>query len=662
MNSADKIKSNNNNLQEDDVLGRVAALSAVMAYIESDDNDAIGISDKYSGWGAASLLEGVGEKPLRNHSDLKVKKSLWNSFVVLFVFLGLSSASVGQELDYPQKENLLSPQNSFLCKASLDESFHDLNNLQLEKDNQIHVQRQNRQNRQPRNDIRNGANFYGESRSRIYRPFQPGVKKEVFELRQPHAYMYDRVAPGSIDKQIQSLNQHERINGTLGKSLYVRVGLVSGASKIEFDTLDGAKIYDLSNNKLIAQVKPEGRFLLTARRNRGGGDYLVVSAKNAVDKQFFVSGAQLERDIQKVSFTPKIVPMVSHLVGNQRRAGRYNKSLLSVLLKPGQLPEQYYSGRRSVDPTLSSSNTNLKGILITSDNSNGDHSNSAFSINGRAYRGNLLITPQVVKKRRGVKLVLNAINIIDVEDYLLSTLPSEMPPGWPMEALKAQAIASRSYVLANLGKYKARFYDVKPSVFDQVYKGVAKERAKSNRAVAETRGIVLKHEGKIIPAFFHSTSGGHTEVSQHVWSKELPYLNAVRDFDHTSPHSNWTKAFDSASLKQKFKLNVGEIMAIFVIDRSPSRRVRNLLVIGSKGGQLIRGVEARNLLKLPSTKFNLVCTDNGYKFKGQGFGHGLGLSQWGAYALAKKGYNAAQILKYYYKDVTFGQIFEETAI
>ena len=489
MNSADKSKSNKNNLSEDDVLGRAAALGAVIAYIESDRNKDIDISDKYNGWGTASLLEGVGEKPLRNPTDLKVNKSLWNSFVLLFVFLGLSSKAIGQELDYPQKDDLLHSQTSILCKASLDESFSDLNQLQTKRDSQFKVEHQQS------NDIKNGAGFYGKSPTRIYRPFQPGPRSEVFELNQPHAYMYDRVAPGSIDKQIQSVNQYAQIKSSRDHSLYVRVGLVSGASTIDFDTLDGAKIYDLSDNKLIAQVKPEGRFLLTARRNRGG-DSIVVSAKKTVDKQFFVSGAQLEKNIQKVSFTPKIVPMVSHLVGAPGKARRFNQSLLSVLLKPGQLPKRYYEGRTSVNPALSSKPTNVKGILITSDNDNGDRSNSAFTINGKAYRGDLFITPRVIKTRRGEKLVLNAINIVDVEDYLLSTLPSEMPPTWPMEALKAQAIASRSYVLANLGKYKDSFYDVKPSVFDQVYKGVQKERAKSNRAVAETKGIVLKHQGQ----------------------------------------------------------------------------------------------------------------------------------------------------------------------
>lgn len=170
--------------------------------------------------------------------------------------------------------------------------------------------------------------------------------------------------------------------------------------------------------------------------------------------------------------------------------------------------------------------------------------------------------------------LLTIINKLDIEQYLMGVVPSEMPRSWSYEAHKAQAIAARSYALANLGKRASNGYDLKDTPEDQAYGGASAESAQTNQAVKETEGIVLIYNLKIIPAYYSASAGGQTSTSAAVWTKNLPYLQSVPSFD------------------DKIKKN----------------------------------------------------------------GHGVGMSQHGANNLAKNGYNAYQILQYFYKGVKFARI------
>ncbi|MBX3149400.1 SpoIID/LytB domain-containing protein [Candidatus Obscuribacterales bacterium] len=303
------------------------------------------------------------------------------------------------------------------------------------------------------------------------------------------------------------------------------------------------------------------------------------------------------------------------------------------------------------------------GVIITPNVTGASGSQSVFNLNGRLYRGSLWVKPETVKDKNGASVTrLTAINVIDLEDYLMSVLPSEMPSSWPREALKAQAIAARSYAIANLGKYRSKGYDVQATVMDQAYRGASAETIASNRAVSETNGIVMKHAGKVVPGFFHSSSAGHTDVAEHVWTKEVPYLKSVPDVDHKSKYVLWERKFPMTQIDGSLGKDVGTVLGLFPVHRSPAGRVKNLLVIGTKGSTFVSGTAVRQMFALPSTNFNVLAYQDSYLFKGQGFGHGLGMSQYGARGLADHGYNAAQILTYYYKDVTFEQIVETPAL
>lgn len=150
-------------------------------------------------------------------------------------------------------------------------------------------------------------------------------------------------------------------------------------------------------------------------------------------------------------------------------------------------------------------------------------SNGFISVKGKWYRGFFIIYNQ--------KGALTVVNNIGIEDYIRGVVPSEMPSSWCYEAHKAQAIAARSYALANLGKRSHLGYDLKDTPEDQAYGGASVEATRTNKAVDETKGIVLIYNLKIIPAYYSSSAGGQTSASSDVWTRNLPYLKSVPSFD-----------------------------------------------------------------------------------------------------------------------------------
>lgn len=250
---------------------------------------------------------------------------------------------------------------------------------------------------------------------------------------------------------------------------------------------------------------------------------------------------------------------------------------------------------------------------------------------------------------------VTAVNVIPLEQYLYGVVPAEMPNGWPAESLKSQAVAARSYALANLGKHKSRGYDLCGTDECQVYQGAAAEATSTNMAVDATRGVVVTFGGKVIPAYFHSSSGGYTENSEEVWMRKLPYIRAVPDFDQKSPHFTWYKNVAAGSLADglaRSGVNIGAIIAVNPLSRSYSGRVKEVQVVGTEGTKVVGGETFRLAAGLNSTLFNVAPVGSGqpseFAFAGRGWGHGLGLSQWGAKTLGEMGYSYTQILSHYY--------------
>jgi len=260
-------------------------------------------------------------------------------------------------------------------------------------------------------------------------------------------------------------------------------------------------------------------------------------------------------------------------------------------------------------------------------------------IGDRWYRGRVRLVPG----GGGI----HAINYIDIDDYLYSVVGAEMVASWPLEALKAQAVAGRSYALYKRSQARGQLFDVGTSTSTQVYRGVSSEASSTHQAVDSTSGQVLTYGGSTILAVFHSSSGGHTENVEDVWSKPLPYLRGVVDYDQTAPVFQWSAAIASGDLSRRIG-GVGSVRQLIPQQTTPRGRVVSARVVGDRGSKQVSGEDLRKALDLKSTLFRVSPNGNRFYVQGRGFGHGVGLSQWGAYYLANQGVSYQQILGHYY--------------
>ncbi|MBI4335906.1 MAG: SpoIID/LytB domain-containing protein [Candidatus Omnitrophica bacterium] len=276
------------------------------------------------------------------------------------------------------------------------------------------------------------------------------------------------------------------------------------------------------------------------------------------------------------------------------------------------------------------------------------------SKDGRIYIDKWRFRGEVdIFKTPDMKLV--AVNLLDVEDYLYGVLYHEVSHYWPYEVLKAQAIAARTYALYQKQIMKGKDYDVTADIYSQVYGGRANEKYRTNRAVNLTKGRVLYFKGEIFPAYYHATCGGFTEDASNLWKINLSSLKGVEcKFCKRSKHFNWKRKIklnDMENALRKKGYNISSITSIKIESRNTSNRINNLVIAHGAGESIISGKDFRtalgpNLLK--SNNYNVALEGRTAVFKGIGWGHGVGMCQWGAYFMAKKGYKADSILKHYY--------------
>lgn len=251
-----------------------------------------------------------------------------------------------------------------------------------------------------------------------------------------------------------------------------------------------------------------------------------------------------------------------------------------------------------------------------------------------------------------------AVDSLPLERYLRGVVPREMPASWPAQALRAQAVAARTYALYLLLRSEDKAYDVTTDTGSQVYGGPSAYKGSTDAAVAATRGLVLSQGGRPILAYFHSHSGGSVEDDARVWSTDLPYLRAVADPDAQRARDmawSWTAGRDAVAraLRQQ-GYEVGAVTGLSPAEVSPTGRLARVRVDTDRGPLEIKGSALRLALGAGSMKSTL-CTvrpdgrgGGGFVFQGRGFGHGVGLSQWGARGMADAGAGLAEILGRYY--------------
>jgi len=259
---------------------------------------------------------------------------------------------------------------------------------------------------------------------------------------------------------------------------------------------------------------------------------------------------------------------------------------------------------------------------------------------GQAYRGSL----HLMATFDGILV----INVLTLEDYLRGVVPEEMFANWPNEALKAQAIAARSYALSTLDAHAP--FDICATFECQQYGGVDAEHPRSDAAIAATEGIVVTYDGTIARTYYHADSGGYTASSAEVWGDTATYLAGTPDAITSTPHRRWQHTVNAeqvAASLQRFGHDIGTLHALRVVATSASGRVSQLEVVASQSVPLA-GPQLHSLLRewgFKSTKFTMTAALSAV---GDGWGHGVGMSQYGAKALAENDYTYRQILAFYY--------------
>lgn len=247
------------------------------------------------------------------------------------------------------------------------------------------------------------------------------------------------------------------------------------------------------------------------------------------------------------------------------------------------------------------------------------------------------------------------INWIDLEEYVAGVVSGEVGAKWPMEALKAQAVAARTYVLYKKTENYAQPFDVVAGVQDQVYHGHSVRAESVLQAVAATRGQVVTYENRPIFAAYSSTAAGPTEDALYVWALDLPYLKGVDcPFDEQAPRYDWRTSFTFDFLEQqllKEGYDVGKVATFTPYTFTPSGRIDRVRLLHSRGEIILRGQDLRRVVgysKIFSTQFSIESLGQEVVVVGHGAGHAVGMCQWGMREMAELGYDYQSIIRHYY--------------
>lgn len=284
-----------------------------------------------------------------------------------------------------------------------------------------------------------------------------------------------------------------------------------------------------------------------------------------------------------------------------------------------------------------------------------------IQVNGKSYRGSM----EIVEDKRGT---LTVINELPLEEYVMGVLAGEIPRNWPLEALKAQAVAARTFAVLNQSQARKRgdSYDLENTAFYQMYRGSDLVNGNIQKAVEQTQGEILTYHSAPIMAFFHSNCGGKTSGAQGVWSKDEPYLKPVDcPFGNDGEHFRWRTEMKTLDLARKLRgagLSLADVARLEPLARDESNRIVEIEVMDEKGhrekmkGSAFRMAVGPDLIR--STRFDPIVQNDKVVFSGKGWGHGVGLCQEGAHGMALKGYRAFDILRHYYPGIMVEKLRE----
>jgi len=424
----------------------------------------------------------------------------------------------------------------------------------------------------------------------------------------------------------------------------IRVGLYFGsssASNVALSAKSGIEAGYYNGNEFITLLTEKGGSQLIFRKD----SYFIKSASGSITEYDPNEGVPFEgetygpyhiqigdkvKDLasaQKLCSDYKSVGVIAYPVfedgwsvwtGFYSDIDKANKDLPDLSSKLGDISLKVIdrSGSRIIayssnfEPLLIFGDTKYK-LTVRPNNSNNP---KVISVNSKPYRGE-------IELRRFSDSDMTVINVVNIEEYLYGVVPREIEADSPMEALKAQAVAARTFAYKSMGSYKKWDFDVVNTVASQVYGGYNDEKASTNKAVDETKGIKALYNGSVISMHYFSSSGGMTEDNINVWGSDVPYLKSVVDpyESGTSYNYNWTRTFTAEDIKMKLFISgvdIGDIITMVADEYTPAGRVNKLRIVGTKGSityskEDIRIILGDNGNYLPSRMFTINTSGTG---------------------------------------------------
>jgi len=325
----------------------------------------------------------------------------------------------------------------------------------------------------------------------------------------------------------------------------------------------------------------------------------------------------------------------------------------------GSLTNIIEQGQGLQNATISVTNSSIKIGNKNYDNSElriTSLRDGEIELNKVRYRGEIRILLQFNNK-------FSVINEIDLESFVAGVLGSEMMPSWNEEALRAQAVTARTYALYKKKKRRDEVYHL--DMLELAYRGMAGETTRLNKIVQETKGVVMVYNWNIFPAYFHSTCGGHTEDSNHVFGKDSipPLSGVVCNYCNNSKYSRWSTDINKSDIEKRLResnIYVSNINTIKTLDPGVGNHGSRVEIISANGSKEMNANDFRLLVGpnyLYSTAFNSRNNGKSITFSGRGWGHGVGLCQYGAQAMAEKGFKWTAILEYYYPKINLVRVY-----
>lgn len=479
------------------------------------------------------------------------------------------------------------------------------------------------------------------------------------------------------------------LNAFADDSEYVNIGLSFNNPAYNTGTISANKMYLELNGKIFNLNTYSLKFKLdNSYRVQIGSDY------NTYEEFIAVYNKAHSVDSSVVASFGNVYKIYSKELSTFALAENYKNTMMTAFnlnLATKKIDNKVFLYNISINTLIESYDVLLKYEGVT------------FLYNGKNYRENV--------KFYVFGGEISVINNLTIRNYLYGVVPREMSNDWPLEALKAQAIIARTYLIKNIGSYKIYGFDLGNTSTSQAYGGYDYEGNLSNQSVNETNGKVVIHNGTTIYSYYHSNSGGYTANSENVWSTALPYLKGVYDFYSIgAPNTTWTlnytenqmiealnkygyninsvddmytgeiasdgrvqklvivsngnkivlekemvrKIFGYNTFKSIFyTVSVGNNYSVITDENTTSEQLSGLNVISSQGTSELTINQDINIKGFDYTKV-IYSKDMLFTFNGRGWGHGIGMSQWGAKKMAEEGFNSEQIIKFYYKGVEIG--------